>query len=292
MLLTQQMEEMNLPSAEKTAASYLLAKGSQLKGMSTRKIAADAFTTPATLVRLGQRLGFEGWTDFFEAFLEERNYLERHFQNIDANRPFSPKDSHTAIANKIAVLHQESISDTMSLLNYDILKQAVDCMLRSRNIYLIGVSISLDCTWLFKRHMQRLGKIVLLETNNGEQFLTSMSATPEDCAIIVTYSGSLQRVQNEAKLFHERKVPIILLTGLGDNEVRHYADYILDVTTRERLYSKIGNFSTNVSIHLLLDILYACYFAADYEKNWKTRKNRSYMAESLRSSQNEIMREQ
>ncbi len=92
--------------------------------------------------------------------------------------------------------------------------------------------------------------------------------------------------------FHEQKVPIILLTGLGDNEVRHYADYVLDVTTRERLYSKIGNFSSNASVHLLLDILYACYFAADYEKNWQTRRNLSHRAESLRSSQNEIMREE
>lgn len=93
MLLTQRIEEMDLPSAEKTAANYLLAQGRKLKGKSTRRIASEAYTTPATLVRLGQRLGYEGWTDFFEAFLEEREYLEEHFQNVDANRPFSPGDS-------------------------------------------------------------------------------------------------------------------------------------------------------------------------------------------------------
>ena len=91
--------------------------------------------------------------------------------------------------------------------------------------------------------------------------------------------------------FHEQKVPIILLTGLVDNEVRHYTDYVLDVTTRERLYSKIGNFSSNASVHLLLDILYACYFAADYEKNWKNRLEIAQKMEQYRSSRNEIMRE-
>lgn len=292
MLLTQKIEEMELPSAEKAAAGYLLEKGSKLKGLSTRKIASEAFTTPATLVRLGHRLGFEGWTDFFEAFLEEREYLERHFQNVDANRPFSAGDSPTVIANKIAALHRESISDTMSLLNYEILEQAVNCMLRSRNIYLAAVSISLDCTWLFKRNMQRLGKLVLLESNNAEQLCTTLSATPEDCAIIVTYSGSTVRIQNEAPLLHEKGVPIILLTGLGENAVRPYADYILDVTTRERLYSKVGNFSTNVSVQLLLDILYSCYFAADFDKNWNTRLDIAHKIELHRSSQNEIMREQ
>ena len=92
--------------------------------------------------------------------------------------------------------------------------------------------------------------------------------------------------------FHEQKVPIILLTGLGENAVRPYADYILDVTTRERLYSKVGNFSTNVSVQLLLDILYSCYFAADFDKNWNTRLDIAHKIELHRSSQNEIMREQ
>ena len=46
MLLTQRIEEMDLPSAEKTATNYLLAQGSKLKGRSTRKIASDAYTTP------------------------------------------------------------------------------------------------------------------------------------------------------------------------------------------------------------------------------------------------------
>lgn len=291
MLLTQRIEEMDLPSAEKTAANYLLAQGSKLKGRSTRKIATDAYTTPATLVRLGQRLGYEGWTDFFEAFLEEREYLEEHFQNVDANRPFTPDDSQTAVANKIAALHRESISDTMSLLDYEVLEKAVDCMLRSRNIYLVAVSISLDCTWLFKRNMQRLGKTVLLESNNAEQLCTVLSATPEDCALIVTYSGSPTRIRDEANVLHEMGVPIILLTGLVDNAVRPLADYVLNVTTRERLYSKVGNFSTNVSVHLLLDILYSCYFAADYEKNWKNRLEIAQKMEQYRSSRNEIMRE-
>lgn len=292
MLLTQRIEEMHLPSAEKTAAAYLLSQGSKLKGRSTRKIASDAYTTPATLVRLGQRLGYEGWTDFFEAFLEEREYLERHFQNVDANRPFSPGDSQTAVANKIAALYTESISDTMSLINYEVLEQAVKCMLRSRNILIMALSISLDCTWLFKRNMQRLQKNVLIETSNAEQLCTAMAATPDDCVIMVTYSGSPTKILEEAQILHNNHVPIILLTGLGENSVRPLADYVLDITTRERLYSKIGNFSTEVSVHLLLDILYSCYFAADYEQNWKTRLTVAKEMEKYRSSRNEIMREQ
>lgn len=291
MLLSQQMEGMNLPHAEAGVAKYLLEQSSQLRGMSTRQIASKTYTTPATLVRLGQRLGFEGWTDFFTAFLEERDYLDRHFQKIDANRPFVAGNSQTVIANKIATLHQESIADTIALLDYQQLEQAVQCLLHAKNIYLVGVSVSLDCTWLFKRKMQRIGKTVILESNQGELLFSLLSATPEDCAIIVSYSGTTKRIVEAMSILQQGKVPTILITGLGNHVIQNQATHVLHMTTRERLSSKIGNFTTEVSVHLLLDILYSCYFAADYEKNWNMRLQMAHQVEQYRPSDNQIMME-
>ena len=291
MLLSQQIEELHLPHAEAAVAKYILEQGSQLKGMSTRKIASKAYTTPATLVRLGQRLGFEGWTDFFTAFLEEREYLERHFNKIDANCPFSKSDNQTTIANKIAALHVESIQDTMALLDYNQLQKAVNCLLKAQNIYLVGVSVSLDCTWLFKRNMQRIGKNVILESNQGELFFSLFSATKNYCAIIVSYSGTTKRVVDAMSILNKQNVPTILITGLGNNDITEKASHVIHMTTRERLSSKIGNFTTEVSIHLILDILYSCYFAENYEKNWDMRLYIAHQVEQYRPSKNQIMME-
>lgn len=223
-----------MPHAEAGVVRTLLDRGSALRGLSTRRIAAEAFTTPATLVRLGQRLGYEGWADFFEAFLEEREYLDRHFQKIDANRPFEAGDSQTVISNKIAALHQESIQDTLALL---------------------------------------------------------LSAAQEDCAIVVSYSGTTQRIVESVEILHQNGVPTILLTGLGQNPLRAMADCVLHMTTRERLSSKIANFTTEVSAQLLLDILYACYFAAHYDQNWDKRLQMTRQAELYRHTDNQIMKE-
>ena len=50
MLLSQQIEELHLPHAETAVAKYILEQGSQLKGMSTRKIVSKAYTTLTKLV--------------------------------------------------------------------------------------------------------------------------------------------------------------------------------------------------------------------------------------------------
>ena len=54
---------------------------------------------------------------------------------------------------------------------------------------------------------------------------------------------------------------------MGDNQIARMSDCNLSITTRERLYSKIGNFTSNTSIIYLLDLLYSVVFAANYQKN-------------------------
>lgn len=164
-------------------------------------------------------------------------------------------------------------------------------LLAARNIYLVGVSVSLDCTLLFKRKMHRLGKTVLMESNQGELLFLLLSAAQQDCAIVVSYSGTTKRTVEAMTILHQNGVPTILLTGLGQNAMRPMADCVLHMTTRERLSSKIGNFTTEVSAQLLLDILYACYFAADYDKNWDKRLQMTRQAELYRHSDNQIMKE-
>ena len=86
-------------------------------------------------------------------------------------------------------------------------------------------------------------------------------ATKNDCAIIVSYSGTTKRVVDAMSILNRQDIPTILITGLGNNDITEKASHVIHMTTRERLSSKIGNFTTEVSVHLILDILYSCYFA-------------------------------
>ena len=101
MLITEQLEHTKLSNAEAGVAQFILKEKKNLKGLTTRQIASMGYTTPSTLVRLGQRLGYHGWSDFLEDFLDEVDYLERYFQNVDANRPFLPSDDTKTVANKM-----------------------------------------------------------------------------------------------------------------------------------------------------------------------------------------------
>jgi DNA-binding MurR/RpiR family transcriptional regulator len=70
-----------------------------------------------------------------------------------------------------------------------------------------------------------------------------------------------------ARILRKQQVPFIALTSIGENTLTSLSHATLRMTTRERLYSKIANFTINSSICYLLDVLYSCIFAEDYQKN-------------------------
>ena len=67
---------------------------------------------------------------------------------------------------------------------------------------------------------------------------------------------------------------------------------MLRICTRERQYSKIATFTTDSSIAYLLDVLYSCMFALDYEKNLQMKIDAGRVIELGRESTVEIIREQ
>ena len=66
---------------------------------------------------------------------------------------------------------------------------------------------------------------------------------------------------------------------------------VLSMSSRERLYTKISNFATEESINFILNMLYACYFSKDYEKNLDFKTKASRILEFERFSENSDIQE-
>ena len=65
---------------------------------------------------------------------------------------------------------------------------------------------------------------------------------------------------------------MVTLTSIGDNTFSKLADAWLPITTKEKLSNKIATFSSNIAIHYLLDLIFACIFEANYDEHIKTKK--------------------
>lgn len=292
MLLEQRIKNLkDITQSEKAISDFILNNKDKIKNLSTRDIAIRTFTSSSTIVRFAKRLNYSGWNELKEDYLSELNYISTHFQNIDANIPFDKNDSFMNIAGKISTLMKETADDTLSLINYDNLRKAVNLLLNSESIHILAISSPLLYGEIFKYKMTRLGKHVDLVKLTGEIGFNINLVKNTHCALLISYSGESPLVIRMATLLKQRNTPIIAITSLGDNSLRNLADVTISISTREKLYSKISSYSSEYSIHYILDLLYSCYFAANYDENLKSKINFSKEIELLRFSTSDVIKE-
>lgn len=94
-----------------------------------------------------------------------------------------------------------------------------------------------------------------------------MNISPQLCALIVSYSGETSIITRVIHALKANGTPIIGITNIGENTVSRNANVVLRICTKEKLYSKITTFSTNISFEYILDLLFLCYFTLNYDKN-------------------------
>ncbi|NRD78614.1 MurR/RpiR family transcriptional regulator [Bacillus sp. BRMEA1] len=274
MIISNKLESINsLSKSEEILAKYILHEKENIEKLSTTDLANATYTSPSTVVRLAKKLGFSGWNELKEKYLEELNYLNQHFTQIDPNYPFDSHDSFMAVASKIGHLAEETIQDTLSLLKNEELRKAVDLLEHAQIIYIFGVSNSLLMAYDFKHKMLRINHRVEIMNLPEEQVYVASNSTSKETAILISYSGETEEVLQIADILKKNNTPIIALSSIGENSLKNHADCTLSISTREKLYSKIATYSTNNSIHFLLDILYSCIFNLNYQDHLKYKTN-------------------
>ncbi|MFP7386571.1 MurR/RpiR family transcriptional regulator [Enterococcus hirae] len=290
MLVREKINESpNLTELEKTIAMYILENESGLNNESARSIAQKLYVSPSTIIRFCQKIGFEGYNDFREAFLEETAYLNRHFNDIDPNRPFVKHDNNEIITKKIGALYQETIADSLSLIASIDLEKATEIIYKSENIFICSAGDTIEMGRTFRNRMIKLGRNVIVDDRLDNLFYEACNASTTDCFILISYSGETSRLLRIANKLKERKIEAIVITSYGENSLSNLFSCKLYISTRETLVDNLGNFSTLISVSFILDSLYACYFSMNYESNEQKRRNNSSEFEYKRKSQNPLI---
>ena len=294
MLLFQKVEEVahQYSDARRVIGEFLLAEKDRLEECSLQESADRTFTSKASLVRFAKTVGYSGWKSFIKDFLAECHYEATHYSDIDPNFPFAEGEGLRDIVYKLCNLQVESLLDTADQMDIKQLERAVDLLCGARQIAVLGQPPNSYVANLFKRKMLSIGRPILLY-EGGDLGLLAHSLGAQDCAILISYTGNNEKriPLNMIPLLKEHAVPILAITGLGDNLLRQQADCVLSMSSRERIYSKISTFATEESIGYILNVLFAGCFARNYQANLQYKIDASKLTEKRFSSYSDIREE-
>lgn len=292
MLLREQLQNKETFSdVESRIADYILQRGADLKYDSARYIARSVYTAPSSVVRLCQKLRFEGYHDFQDAWTAEQSYLSSHFQGLDANRPFEPGDSPLVIANKIGTLYKETIEDTLALADPEMLERAIQYCAAAKTIYLCSAGSQAEIAQGFAEKMMKIGKNVVISGRADLSHYYADLCGPKDCFILISYSGETENILRPAERVKENGLHAIAITSFGANSLSKQFDCVLTISSRERLISNLGSFAAHLTTLYVLDVIYSGVFSRDFEENYRRKKASAEAFEKFRHSSNPLLQE-
>ena len=253
----------NFSSTEKEIARIILEDPKLVVDLSVHALAKHTFSSASTIVRLCNHIGYSGYKEFRWAVTYE--LAQREQTRKSEQKEIARSDSLEEIIDKITYLNIISLEETTSLLDVQVLRQCVDLLRDAKVVYLFGLGASLCAAKDAYLKFLRLNKLCIINEDWHSQLLQARNATPQDVAIVISYTGATVEVIECMKALKENHTPIIAITRFVQSPVSELADHKLYIAANESVF-RSGAMASRLSQLNIIDILYTALANESYEE--------------------------
>ncbi|MGX7204381.1 MurR/RpiR family transcriptional regulator [Enterococcus pingfangensis] len=205
----------HLSDNDRAILTYLSDYVNELDGVSLRKIAATLYTSPATIVRLAQKLDFSGYLELFY-FL--KNQYQPNNQFVEATVDISiPTEKIIPSIQTMKEIYQKNQEKFIT-------------------IYATGFS-SIIAEYLYKKLLVNGIKGLFVNAADSSGIINN-NADNISMMIVISKAGETQKVIEKMQFSQEKNIPTILFTGNSQSRATKFATIIFEVADDRPLDSQ------------------------------------------------------
>lgn len=207
------------------AAEFSLQNANQLVVQSMRAFAAEAGVKPATLLRLAQRLGYNGWRELKSAFIDDLGLGNDTY--VSKAEKLIAKGTQPELYEEVFLAHQANLAFTQAE-NQHAMQQAVTLLDEAKQVYICGFRASFPIAWslfyvyrLFNRQVSLIDGLA----SNIEVFTREINA--EDCLLLTSFSPYSRESLDVLNAARQAGARIIAITDSPVSPLAQAADCTL-----------------------------------------------------------------
>ncbi|MBU5926361.1 MurR/RpiR family transcriptional regulator [Enterobacter sichuanensis] len=211
------------------AAEFSLQNTNQLVVLSMRAFAAEAGVKPATLLRLAQRLGYNGWGELKDAFIDELGL--RNDTYVSKAEKLIAKGNQPQLYEEVFQAHQANLAFTQNE-NHQAMEQAVSLLDAAENVYICGFRASFPIAWslfyvyrLFNRQVSLIDGLA----SNIEVFTRELTA--QDCLLLTSFAPYSRESLDVLRAARQAGATIVAITDSPVSPLAQAADCTLLFST-------------------------------------------------------------
>ncbi len=252
-----------LTKSQKIIANYIVEHPHEFALSSVRELEKELKTSKATIIRLAQRLGYQGYQElksiFRESIRQEMSPIHR-FKSI-----LSDGDDVSNLLHIIAGETINNIETSLQLLDFEQYEKAIQLIEQKNQIYTMGVGISSFlaemASYLLNRVSVKSSFIIPGPIRIAEQLI---NLSKNDLIIAFSLPPYREETIQAVSYAKEKGMHVIAVTDKATNQIVQYADILLQVSVDS---STVSN-----SIMAMLVVFYALSGQIGMDQKNKTLK--------------------
>ena len=265
MKLLRELKNTNkFSESENHIAGYLLEHLDTLNNLTLNKLAAETFTSQATVNRFCKKMGFRGFSDF-RLKLSQEAALSQRVAVLPSENLIDAADSLNIISGKISSYFISAIEETRSSLDLIQLERITERIMSSKRIDYFCFDDNFYIAENITSSFMSAGIHTLSFSQSNLQFLQSIIIEPNDVAFIFSKSGTNKKLIEIMKLLKAKNIYTVLFTPVLDSPLAMLAEEVVYVVNNEN-FLDLGYSLFSVSLHYLLTILAEAILAKNTKK--------------------------
>ena len=228
-----------------------------------KRLAKEAETSEAMVVKTAKRLGFVGYRELRAALLAYKSQ-----PNVDLHQEVTPDDTVENIVQKVFRTSIQALEETLAILDMDAFRHAAELIhgSRQRDFYGLGGSaqIARDVSHKFLR-------IGVRSSVFDDSHMMAMSASllrAGDLVIAFSHSGRTSSVIDAVQIARNNRASIILVTNYESSPLVSLSDVVL-CSTAQGSHLTSENAAARIAQLNIMDAI----FIAVAQKSYQAAEN-------------------
>lgn len=245
-------------AAEKKVSEYVLDHRHDVQYMSISELADECGVAEATISRFCRRLKLKGYNAFklalAKAGAEEQSSVTASTNDLQ-KEPFDPGDSLAELGRKVCNSHVAALNQSLTLLQPERIKQAVDLMCGAERVYFMGQGGSMLLSMVAANQFSTVSPRFFAVQDSHIQASTVALLSPGDVVLFFSYSGSTKELMEIMGLARTCGAKVILITRFSKSPGAALADVVLQCGSNEGPL-QLGSMPAKMAQLFVVDVLF------------------------------------
>lgn len=236
--------------AGQKVAEYILAHPQDVMHASVTEVAEAAQVSEATVVRLCQRIGYNGFQDLRVSLA--RDMVEpTKFIHEDVK----PGDDATIVVQKVLHADIEALTETLKVLDVADVQRAADMILQAKRVEFYGIGfaglVAIDASY----RLLSIGVNAVAQSDSHMQAVSASLSGPDVVVVAISHSGSSKEIVDALRLAQEAGAHTVCITNYAKSPITAYADVALYTAAAETVF-RAEAMASRIAELSIVDALY------------------------------------